>query len=120
MRKRYDLTGPYETNGNAALQVSALRVDEEPVRAQPFLKWAGGKWAIADQIARRLPWDFRQRAYREPFLGGGAMFFYLRPELQPERVVLSDSLVDLVRTYKIVQHSVESLIKRLERLRDEH
>ena len=85
-------------------------------RAQPFLKWAGGKSAIADAILQRLPKDVRDRTYREPFLGGGAVFF----RLQPERAVLSDALADLVTTYEVVQTRVEVLIKRLEKLKETH
>ena len=84
--------------------------------AAPFLKWAGGKWAIAPQIARLLPKDTKQRVYREPFLGGGAMFFYL----EPERAFLSDSLGDLIGTYEVVRKSVEPLIRRLDKLRASH
>jgi DNA adenine methylase len=90
--------------------------DDERVSAQPFLKWAGGKWAIAGSIARLLPRDVRQRVYREPFLGGGAMFFHL----QPPRAILSDSLGDLVKTYRVVQSNVDTLIRHLERLRATH
>lgn len=90
--------------------------DEAPAVAQPFLKWAGGKGAIAAHIERLLPHDWRARVYREPFLGGGAMFFHLRPE----RAILSDSLADLITAYEVVQKSVESLITRLEKLRRSH
>jgi DNA adenine methylase len=98
---------------------AALAVDtilDERVPAHPFLKWAGGKWAIAPQIERLLPADVRQRTYREPFVGGGAMFFYL----QPERAILSDALADLVTTYQVVQHSVDALVRRLQALRATH
>jgi len=90
--------------------------DDDRVPAHPFLKWAGGKWSIASRLERLLPHDVRDRVYREPFIGGGAMFFYL----QPRRAVLSDSLRDLIDTYRVVQLHVESLITRLERLRDTH
>ena len=89
---------------------------DESVSAHPFLKWAGGKWAIAPQLTRLLPHDVKARVYREPFLGGGAMFFYM----QPERAFLSDALHDLVNTYKVVQASVDALITRLDKLRDAH
>lgn len=84
--------------------------------AQPFLKWAGGKWAIAEKIAAFLPDDAAQRRYREPFLGGGAMFFFL----EPKRAVLSDTVADLVTTYRVVQNDVEALIKRLQKLARDH
>lgn len=86
------------------------------VLASPFLKWAGGKWAIAPHLTKLLPEDSRDRVYREPFLGGGAMFFYL----QPKRSVLSDAVGDLIVTYKVVQTHVDALIARLEQLRAGH
>jgi DNA adenine methylase len=96
----------------------AMVPGEEDLRvpAHPFLKWAGGKWAIAPQIERLLPRDTRQRVYREPFVGGGAMFFHL----QPERAFLGDSLADLVTTYQVVQLHVDALVTRLEKLRATH
>jgi DNA adenine methylase len=92
---------------------------EGPIRAHPFLKWAGGKWSIASQIERLLPHDWCGRVYREPFLGGGAMFFWLQPWLT-ERIVLSDTLGDLVTSYEVVQKSPEALITHLEHLKAAH
>src|SRR5262245_40441378 len=86
--------------------------DEDQVEAHPFLKWAGGKWAIAARIRSLLPDDARSRVYREPFLGGGAMFF----SLQPEIANLSDAVKPLIGTYEVVQTHVEPLIKKLKEL----
>lgn len=90
--------------------------DDDRVPAHPFLKWAGGKWSIAPRIESLLPHDTRDRVYREPFVGGGAMFFHL----QPRKAFLSDSLSDLVATYQVVQKSVDALITHLEKLRASH
>lgn len=49
-------------------------------KAKPFLKWAGGKAQLIDQIAARLPEELRSgkiRKYVEPFVGGGALFFHI-------------------------------------------
>jgi len=91
----------------------------ERSRARPFLKWAGGKSAIAAQIERLLPHDWRERVYREPFLGGGAMFFWLQPELAGH-AVLSDALADLVACYEVVQTSPDVLVTRLQELKAAH
>jgi DNA adenine methylase len=78
----------------------------------PFLKWPGGKrWAasrIAALIHQRL-----KRKYFEPFLGGGAMFFHLRPQ----RALLSDINSDLVNTYIAVRDNCPDVLKALKRLR---
>ena len=85
-------------------------------RAQPFLKWAGGKWALAAEIIPLLPADATRRVYREPFLGGGGMFF----RLQPARAFLSDAVADLIVTYEAVRSEVEALIERLAELKLGH
>jgi DNA adenine methylase len=41
----------------------------------PLVKWAGGKAQILPQTSNFIPGRFRR--YFEPFLGGGALHFYL-------------------------------------------
>jgi DNA adenine methylase len=78
-------------------------------RAKPFLKWAGGKSRLLEEIEQFLPpADIRQR-YHEPFLGGGAMFFHLNPE----HAWLSDKVRDLITTYRTVRDRVDELIDTL-------
>ncbi|HUO31615.1 MAG TPA: Dam family site-specific DNA-(adenine-N6)-methyltransferase [Bryobacteraceae bacterium] len=84
----------------------------EPV--PPFLKWPGGKrWAgtlIADVLRPHL-----KHTYYEPFLGGGSVFFALRPE----SAVLSDINPDLINTFQLVRDHPLELIRRLKRMRVE-
>ncbi|MFO0615091.1 MAG: DNA adenine methylase [Polyangiaceae bacterium] len=87
---------------------------------KPFLKWAGGKWGLAPQIRELLPPDLPLRTYREPFLGSGAMFFYLARYARPRRAFLSDALGDLITTYQIVTSATEDLIAELEALKKKH
>jgi DNA adenine methylase len=50
------------------------------VEAKPFLKWAGGKNQLLNEIGKRLPEELRSGqidTYVEPFIGGGAVFFYV-------------------------------------------
>lgn len=50
------------------------------VKAKPFIKWVGGKNQLIEQLDALLPADFNNWeniTYIEPFVGGGAMFFYM-------------------------------------------
>ena len=78
---------------------------------KPFLKWAGGKRALARAIAHHLPEHIR--CYHEPFLGGGAVFFHVHRRVH--RAVLSDANEDLVNCYKCVRDEVCEVIDELER-----
>ncbi len=81
--------------------------------ARPFIKWAGGKSRLIDQYKPFLPADFDR--YHEPFLGGGALFFYLAPQLiaQGKKAYLSDLNPELVNVYRCVRDHVEALIAQL-------
>lgn len=77
----------------------------------PFLKWPGGKrWAapiIASVVQRYL-----RGTYFEPFVGGGAVFFHLRPR----SAVLGDLNADLVATYTVVRDHPNNLVCALQSL----
>jgi DNA adenine methylase len=77
--------------------------------AAPFIKWAGGKTQLLAQLAPLLPPDVRRCRYHEPFLGGGALYFYLRPA----RAVLSDQNAHLIAAWNAVQREPEPLIAAL-------
>lgn len=77
---------------------------------KPFLKWAGGKARLLPELLKRAPSTFG--VYHEPFLGGGALFFALRPKLSS----LSDANASLIATYRVVRDRAEALIGRLDGL----
>jgi DNA adenine methylase len=82
----------------------------------PFLKGAGGKRQLLPRILASVP--ARMRAYYEPFVGGGAVFFALvAAGRQFERAVLGDANDELVRCYRAVQRDVEAVIGALRRHR---
>ena len=75
---------------------------------QPFLKWPGGKrWLVPELL--KIIGEYQYVTYREPFLGGGALFFALRPQ----RSVLSDINSDLINTYRQVKNRASELLKQL-------
>jgi DNA adenine methylase len=76
-------------------------------KARPFLKWAGGKAQLLPELLARVPGIYE--TYREPFLGGGALFWALRPQ----KAVLSDANLELVRTWRAVKDSVNKVVALL-------
>lgn len=93
---------------------------KERISARPFLKWAGGKSKLIPQYDERklLPPEFK--TYYEPFLGGGAVFFYLWQTRPPFQAVLTDINEDLINTYQCVKDNVEDLIKSLKHHQIKH
>ena len=78
---------------------------------RPFVKWAGGKGQLLQQLERYFPRCFP--TYHEPFLGGGAVFFRLVEDRPRFNAVLSDINKELINAYAIVKSNVEDLIKQL-------
>jgi DNA adenine methylase len=83
---------------------------------KPFLKWAGGKGQLLTQIKDSLPQKIINRkikAYIEPFVGGGAVFFDLHRLFDFEKVILNDYNVDLMMTYKSICEDIDELVCNL-------
>lgn len=89
-------------------RTTSLREEDAPT---PFLKWAGGKGQLLDQMASYFPREFKK--YFEQFLGGGAVFF----RLLPDRAVLSDSNPDLIQVYETVRDNPDGLMSALDTFR---
>ena len=93
------------------------------MRARPFVKWAGGKGQLLEQLDALLPNDFAQReglVYVEPFVGGAAMLFHVLAKYPNiKRAVINDANSELVATYKTIKTKPEELIGRLSKLQEE-
>lgn len=74
-----------------------------------FLKWAGGKYRLIDQISQHLP---QKACLIEPFVGAGSVF--LNTEF--ERYLLADINPDLISLFNVVKNDVERYIKHTRRL----
>lgn len=86
----------------------------EQVAAQPIVKWVGGKGKLLPELLARAPKTFRR--YHEPFAGGAALFFRLRPA----EATLSDLNACLIDAYRAVRDDVEAVIRALAHHRDLH
>ncbi|MGX7687431.1 DNA adenine methylase [Flectobacillus roseus] len=90
--------------------------------AKPFLKWAGGKTQLINDIERTLPTEITKEkfTYLEPFVGSGAVLFWILnnfPKL--EKAVINDINKDLINTYKTIASNPKELISILEILQSE-
>ena len=94
----------------------ATQLELEFTGASPIVKWPGGKSRLLSQLWPLLPPHACTRRYIEPFAGGAAMYFRLRPE----RAVLADINAQLVATYRCVQETVEPLCRALRTLERSH
>ena len=76
-------------------------------RVAPVLKWAGGKSQLLPALLQKVPTSFD--TYIEPFFGGGALFFALRPA----KAIISDSNPELINLYRQIATDVEGVILAL-------
>jgi DNA adenine methylase len=83
----------------------------------PFVKWAGGKRFLINELISRLPARFNN--YYEPFAGGGALFFAIYQKFTGQ-AYLSDINLDLVFAYRAIQDDPRRLITILKNHAENH
>ena len=92
-------------------------------QVKPFLKWAGGKGQLVEQISLFLPPALkagRIKKYFEPFLGGGAVYFWLAAHCDFEAAYLYELNPDVTSCYRVIQKNIKKLIKELTSLEMEY
>ena len=87
------------------------------IEYRPFVKWAGGKTQLIEKMKKHFPEEFNR--YYEPFLGGGAVFFYLASKRPAFPATLSDTNRDLINAYQVICEDVEGIIGDLIRRKAE-
>lgn len=80
---------------------------------EPFVKWAGGKRQLLDKIWERTPNKYD--TYYEPFIGGGAVLFHLKPA----KAVINDTNEQLINVYRQLQKDPRAVIRKIKDL-DRH
>jgi len=78
-------------------------------RAGPFLKWAGGKGQLLEELRKYIP-SRPTGTFFEPFCGAAAVFFGLRPA---PRAVLGDTNRALIETMRAVRTDAPRVIRVL-------
>jgi len=78
---------------------------------KPFLKWAGGKSRMIPHLTDLFP--ITPFNYYEPFLGGGAVFFYLSSRNLIKEAYLNDSNEELIVTYEVIKYNLDLLLQEI-------
>ena len=104
--------------------ISYMSIQTVELQAKPFLKWAGGKGQLITQLRSRLPEEILKSRkidkYFEPFVGGGAVFFWLGQEYEIKEAFLYDINPEIVTAYKSVQSKMKALVLELQNLEKEY
>jgi len=90
--------------------------------AKPFVKWAGGKGQLLNEIRKKYPADLggHIKKYAEPFVGGGAILFDVLNKFCMEEVYISDINRELINTYTKVRDDVDLLVDILQDFQQEY
>ncbi len=91
---------------------------------KPFVKWVGGKGQLIEQLEVLLPADFdnwNNVTYIEPFVGGGAMLFYmLEKHRNITQAVINDVNPKLITCYETIRDFPKLLIESLAQIQEEY
>lgn len=89
-------------------------------QARPFLKWAGGKRQLLGQLQAYFPSELNGKEiikrYYEPFLGSGAVFFWVKQNCKLEEAFINEFNPEIYFCYVAIQSNVEKVIKSLKAL----
>jgi len=111
-------TGVY---GVSKMQISLLeqtKTKEMSNQIPTLVKWAGGKKQLVTQFKPYFPEKIER--YIEPFVGGGAIAFYVLKIFKPKEVILMDINEELINVYNVVKNNVEELVTLLKVHKQKH
>ncbi|MEH2203402.1 MAG: DNA adenine methylase [Nostoc sp.] len=79
------------------------------------LRYPGGKSKAINQISEYLPESFSE--FREPFVGGGSVFIYLRQKFPDIKIWINDLNRELFLFWKISQSDIAQLVKEIRHIK---
>ena len=77
-------------------------LDNDVKKLRPLIKWSGSKQDEIKHFEKYIPNGYDN--YIEPFVGGGALFFYLNPK----KAIINDIHKDLIDFYKSIKNGYSS------------
>lgn len=99
-------------------------MNEKNIQAKPFLKWAGGKGQLLEQFQLRFPQELNGKGiikrYYEPFLGSGAVFFWVMQNCKIDKAYINEFNPEIYLCYIAIQKDVEKVIKYLKNLEEKY
>lgn len=86
------------------------------IKGKPFVKWAGGKRQVMNELKKYIPEEYN--TYYEPFVGGGALLF----ELSPKKAVINDSNKELMNVYECLkdEKKFDAMCRELNKHEENH
>lgn len=92
------------------------------MQLKPFVKWAGGKGQLINDIRNTYPEGLGKdiKKYAEPFVGGGAVLFDILSNYKLDLIYISDINSELINAYQIIRDDIDKLIDLLSVMQDEY
>jgi DNA adenine methylase len=82
------------------------------------LRYPGGKSKAINQIVEYLPESFAE--FREPFVGGGSVFIYLKQKFPDRKFWINDLNRELFLFWKFAQSDIANLVKEVRHFKDKY
>ncbi|MDR2410899.1 MAG: DNA adenine methylase [Bacteroidales bacterium] len=94
------------------------------IEVKPFLKWAGGKTQLLDQFRFLFPKELNGKGiiknYYEPFLGGGAIFFWVAQNCKIENFYINEFNPEIYVCYNVIKKDIDIIIKKLSIMKNKY
>ena len=81
------------------------------------LRYPGGKSRAVEKIASLVP-PFEE--YREPFIGGGSVFIYLKQKFPDKKFWINDKYWELINFWQQIQTNSEAVLEKIHQWKDEY
>lgn len=82
------------------------------------LRYPGGKSKALNTIIKYFPDNFSE--FREPFVGGGSVFIYLKQKFPDRKFWINDLNPELYYFWKIAQSNLPQLVKEVRQIKDKY
>ena len=82
------------------------------------MRYPGGKSKSINKIVKLLPEKFTE--FREPFVGGGSVFIYLKQQYPDFKVWINDLNPELFYFWKIAQSDLAQLVREVFKIKNEY